>query len=480
MVKRERVYLFDKGGRGFLNEFKDAQDALMAIIESSYDGIYITDGNANTIYINRSYQIISGLSEKDVLGKNMHDLEKQGVISRSGTLMALKKQGIATIEQEFKTGKRVIITSTPIFDKDNKVVMVVTNVRDVSELYSLKEELEKSSEIRKKYHTEIELMRKQVMADTNLVAVDDTMLELLRILGRVAKLDTPILLLGETGVGKERIAAYVHNKSGRRKENYIKVNCGAIAEGIIESELFGYEPGAFTGANKEGKIGFFGVADKGTIFLDEVGDLPPNIQVKLLRVLQEQEITRVGAARPIKIDIRILAATNRNLEELVREGKFRQDLYYRLNVFPVTVPPLRERKDDIPELAELTLMDLNRKYGKSTSFSPTAVAGLWEYHWPGNVRELKNVVERAFIMCDEDIITAADLPIHSPRSMIQNTHINEDGIFDLKGLLEQTEFEYMNTAYEKHGNIRDAAKSIGLDYATFSRKRNKYKEKYLL
>jgi len=478
-MNRKPVYLSSKGSWGFLKTYPDSQEALMSIIESSYDGIYITDGMANTLYINRSYEVISGLLEQDVVRHNMRDLELNGVISRSATLIALQKRGTVTIDQEFKTGKRAVVTSTPIFDNHSNIVMVVTNVRDVSELYNLKKKLEKSSEITKKYYSEIEIFRRQVLADSDLVAIDSTMLNMLKLVDRVAVLDTPVLLLGETGVGKERVAAYIHKNSRRKEAQYIKVNCGAIAENLIESELFGYEPGAFTGAGREGKLGFFGVADKGTIFLDEVGDLPPSVQIKLLRVLQEQEIVRVGANQPVKINVRILAATNRDLEQMVREGKFREDLYYRLNVFPVMIPPLRERKDDIPVLAQHTLSQLNRKYSQKKQFTKTAIARLTEYHWLGNVRELKNIIERAFIICENNEITASDLPLHSPRTMLLKGGRADGETVDLKEQMERMEMDYLDRAYKHYGNMRDAAKSLCMDTSTFGRKHKKYTEKYL-
>lgn len=472
-MHRKPVYLADKRGREFLEKFSNSVDVLMSIIESSYDGIYITDGDANTIFINRSYTAVSGLEEKDVIGRNMRELVASGSISRSGTLLAIKRRAPATIEQEFKTGKQALVTSTPVFDENNKIVMVVTNVRDQTELGQLRERLEESSEMAERYHTEIELMRRQYQQGNNLLTVERKMLEVISVVERVAQLDTPVLLLGETGVGKERVATYLYNKSARSAHNFIKVNCGAIPESLVESELFGYEPGAFTGAASGGKIGYFGVADKGTIFLDEIGDLSLGTQVKLLRVLQEQELIRVGANTAVKIDVRVLAATHRNLEELVRQGKFREDLFYRLNVFPILVPPLRERAGDIPILAQHMLQELNRKYGRDKAFSQTALASMAGYHWPGNVRELKNIVERAFIMSDENVIAAADL-----RLQPKGGGREEDEDWSLREKLERTEQGYILQAYKQYGNVRAAAKSLGMDPATFTRKRKRYAELY--
>ena len=349
-MKNRLPAYYEKGD--LLSDISKARSVLDVVIEGSYDGIYITDGNANTIMVNKSYEILSGLKREQVLGKNMRDLVKDDLINQSGTLEAIRTREPVTLEQEFQTGKRAVITSTPTLDENNEVIMVITNVRDITELHELKMKLRENEELSEKNVSELEAIRRQLIGDGELVVRDRAMLNVLQMIDRVRKLDTTVLLTGETGVGKDKIASYIFRGSNRSAERFIKVNCGAIPSTLIESELFGYERGAFTGANKEGKMGLFEVADKGTIFLDEVGELPPDMQVKLLRVLQEQEIERIGSNKPIKVDVRVIAATNRNLLEMMREKTFRADLFYRLNVFPVTIPPLRERKDDIIPLAE--------------------------------------------------------------------------------------------------------------------------------
>lgn len=474
-MKRDPVYLSEHASLRFLDGFDDRLNRLMAILESSFDGIYITDGEANTIWCNRSYEVVSGLSPEEVIGKNMRDLVQDGIISSSGTLLALERLEPVTIDQAFKTGKQAIVTSTPIFDRPGNVIMVVTNVRDVSELYSLKEELEKSRHLTQRYQAEIELIRRQIDDSMDFVAVDRSTLELLHSVQRVARMDTAVLLLGETGVGKERFADYIHENSPRKGSPFIKVNCGAIAENLVESELFGYEGGAFTGAKQGGRPGLFEVADKGTIFLDEVGDLPQSAQVKLLRVLQEQELTRVGSNTPIKIDVRVLAATNRDLNQMALQGTFRADLLYRLNVFPVTIPPLRARKNDIPALAQNMLSFLNRKYGKQKSLSQSAMAALLEYQWPGNIRELRNVIERAFIMSEGDVMSLATPGLHTIGEQEY-----DDGTVDLKAAMERMEAGYILRACRSNSGVRAAARSLHMDPATFIRKRDKYRSLGLL
>lgn len=448
---------------------------LDSIIECSYDGIYITDGEANTIKINNAYESITGLKRSEVLGRNMKDLEKEGVISQSATLLVLKNRKTTTIQQEFKTGVKVLVSSNPIFDKNGKIIMVVTNVRDVTQLYELKEQLQKNKEITLKYVSEIEEMRTQLLNTSEIVAEDHKTIEIIQLANRIAKVDTTILMLGETGAGKDQIAKHIHKVSKRCKKQFIKVNCGAVPASLIESEFFGYEKGAFTGANKEGKIGLFEMASGGTIFLDEVGELPMDMQVKLLRVLQEMEVVRIGGTKPIKIDVRVLAATNRDLEDMIKKKQFREDLYYRLNVIPLYIPPLRERKHDILPLINFFLTQLNKKYNFNKIFASDALNCMYEYNWPGNVRELKNIVERAVIMSEDDKIKRSDLPknIIGSNGMIVTLNTFEEGI-NLKETLDAIEKKLIKKAYDKYGNVRAAAKSLGIDASTFVRKRQKY------
>ena len=443
------------------------------ILENSFDGIYITDNHANTILVNKSYETITGLDRGELLNHNMEELVERKVISASGTLMVLRTGQPVTLQQEFKTGKKALITSSPVFDSKHQVALVVTNVRDLTEIYNLKVELKKNSKQQTILQKELEHMREQFL-NQDVVADDMRTLETLRMVDKVKRLDTTVTLVGETGVGKEVFAKYIHQGSARSSYPFIKVNCATIPENLMESELFGYEKGAFTGADRHGKAGLFEVADKGTIFLDEIGELPLNMQVKLLRVIQEREIKRVGGVKPIHLDVRILAATNRDLEEMLKEGRFREDLYYRLMVFPIRVPPLRERMDDISGLTELFLRQLNQKYGTDKRFSREALQILLEYQWPGNIRELKNVVERAYIISSEDWILPNCLPMIQNRTREAGTFGGMPAGFGLSAYLEQLEWNYINEAYEKYGNIRDAAASLGMAAATFARKKNQH------
>lgn len=468
----------------------EASERLNAIIEHSFDGIFITDAKANVIRINHAYEVITGLKKEEVLGKNMADLVRNKLISESGSLQVIKTKQPVTLQQCFRSGKEALVTSSPIFDADGNFIMIVTNVRDLTEIYNLKAVVQEKTAAMDRLAMELEHLQTTSEDNQEIIAKDETTLAAMLLANRVASMDTTVILLGETGVGKEVMARYIFQHSHRAKNSFIKVNCGAIPENLIESELFGYEGGAFTGANKNGKIGLFELANKGTLFLDEIGELPKDMQVKLLRVLQEQEILRVGGTKPVKIDVRIIAATNRNLEEMVSDGTFREDLYYRLTVFPISIPPLRMRKKDIIPLALSFLEKLNQKYQLKKYFTDLSMQLLHEYDWPGNIRELKNIVERAIIISPSDSIKPEDLHIHSaskPIVIIKESDFSDNTKnslppfpefpINLKNTLEKIEYTYMVQAYKFFGNVRDAAKNLGLTPSTFVRKRKQYQQK---
>lgn len=499
-IKRNRVYLPDRPEFPFGTGL-DALQRLMSILESSFDGIFIADQHAVPLWCNHAYEIISGLSAHQVLGIPLVDLVKRGIISKSSTLMALDQGQTVTLEQTFTTGKRAVVTSTPIYDQHDAICMVLTNVRDISELITLQETLNTQRALSARYEREIDLIREQLVQEHQMVAEDPAMLNLLRLVGRAAQMDTVVLIQGETGAGKERVASYIHQQSPRARKNFIRVNCGAIPESLAESELFGYERGAFTGANREGKAGLFEVADQGTIFLDEVGELSLAVQTKLLRVLQEHELTRVGGSKPVKVDVRVIAATHRDLQACVEEGTFREDLFYRLSVFPVYVPPLRERKRDIPKLAQSVIDELNQNYGNRKFLSAAAEAVLLQYAWPGNVRELRNVMERAFIMSDGEEIQAEDLAImdngnlHTPTTISPTYGVSPVPIYQpereafapvlpgeegLQAQVERFEAGLIAQALAETGSMRGAARRLKMDPATLLRRKKKYEARGLL
>lgn len=456
-----------------MNGMSGLTERLEAIIDSSFDGICITDSETNTLMVNRSYETISGLKKQDIVGRNMRDLVRDGVISQSGSLIVQETGEPVTLHQIFRNGRQALITSSPVRGADGTLEMIVTNVRDLTEIYHIRKELMHSRKKRSLLKQEIDHMQREYLKP-DLVAEDEKTLETLEMADRVKDLDTTVMLTGETGVGKEVFAQYIHSHSSRSGRAFIRVNCGAIPENLLESELFGYEKGAFTGADRSGKAGMFEVADGGTLFLDEIGELSVPMQVKLLRALQDQEIYRVGSTKAIRVDVRIIAATNRNLEEMVKQRTFREDLYYRLMVFPIHIPPLRERVDDILPIAEMYMEKLNRKYGTEKHFSDVSLRLFMEYNWPGNIRELRNVVERAYIISTDREIRPESLAIFGNGQ-------NPDGralyggqrVSDLNAFLREIEKKYIDDAYSRYGNVRDAAESLGLSPATFLRKKNR-------
>ncbi len=309
-----------------------------------------------------------------------------------------------------------------------------------------------------------------------MIGENPEMLKLKELINYIARTDATILINGETGCGKEIVAREIHNKSDRKNSPYIKVNCAAIPDSLIESELFGYAKGAFTGAQNKEKLGMFEMANNGTILLDEISEMPIHLQSKLLRVLQEKEIMRVGGAKSIKLDVRVIASTNQDLSQLIQQNKFREDLYYRLNVVPVKIPPLRERIDDIPILAHEFLAKFNIKYSKDKIFDNMAIQALENYDWPGNVRELENTIERLLIIDNDKYITHNKII-----SIIGKNKINENPVnytVPLREVIENLEKEMIENALIKHGSTYKAAKALGLTQPTIFRKAKAFGIKY--
>lgn len=441
-----------------------------AIFESSFDGLYITDGEANTLRLNKGFERITGLSAEQCIGRNMRDLVAQGIYSRSGTLMALKKRERIMTTLETNTGKTVLATSNPIFDADNNITLVVTDVCDITELIELQRKTEEAQEDSVKT---VNISPLELNSSRKFIVHSPQMRELVNMCNRVAATESNVLIQGESGVGKELIADLIHSYSNRKNGPLVKVNCGAIPENLLESELFGYETGAFTGASKDGKAGMFETASGGTLFLDEIGDLPLNLQVKLLRAIQEREIIRVGGVKAFKIDLRILAGTNRNLEEMVADGLFRQDLYYRLNVVPVYVPALRERPDDIQSLSHYFLDSFNEKYQMHKQLSPEIISCFMDYSWPGNVRELENFIERLVVTSNYDTITVADL-LYCSEHFRRKNEFDEEDIVPLRTAVENTERLLLQKAFLRYSSSYEVAKVLGVNQSTVIRKAARY------
>lgn len=455
-----------------LKRVKKLTRKLDVVLDSSYDGIYITDGDGITLRVNKAYERITGLKQGDILGKSINVLVEQGIISKACTMLVLENKEAMTIQQKLAGGKVVLVTGTPVFDENNEIEMVVNNVRDVTELLELREALKENELKMNLYNSELERLRKKMNHPAEVISRNLKMKKLMESATRAARHDTTVLISGETGVGKEIMAKFIHQHSDRCDEKLIKVNCSAIPENLMESEFFGYEKGAFTGANINGKTGLFEEADGGTIFLDEIGELPLNLQSKMLRVLQEQEIQRVGSVETIKINVRIIAATNQDLMQMIEQGLFRKDLFYRLNIIPLHVLALRDRVEDLIPLANDFLEKLNLLYGEDKKFAKEIYKSFGNYNWPGNIRELQNVIERVFVMTEDQLIREKDLPIEIRSS--SDSEVVVEGELKLKEAVGKLEHAMIQDAFKKYGNVRDAARSLGIDGSTFVRKRTKY------
>lgn len=463
------------GAAAILSDRAEA-DELDAIIETSRDGIWVTDGQGKTLRINRACEQVTGLRRDQVVGRHVLDLEREGLIGESVVAKVLAEKREVTVLCDNANGRNVLKTGTPVLDAAGQISRVVVNIREITELIRLRERLR---EAQSRYEQELKANQRAARGAGELIGTSRAACDLVDLLEQVAGTDTAVLLLGETGVGKGLVAQVLHRLSARAGGPFVKVNCGALPEALIEAELFGYERGAFTGGRPEGKPGLFEAARGGSLFLDEVGEMPLPLQTRLLHVLEEKEIRRVGATRPVQTDVRIIAATNRDLGALVREGRFRADLYYRLHVVPIVIPPLRERIEDIPLLVNHFLTACAARHGRVRSMRPEVVDALMAYDWPGNVRELEHLVERLVVLTPGPEIRLEHLPAHLRGGPVQGGPAARGGgpapaeKLCLRSTLAQVERELIQRAMARAGTLREAARALGIDPSTLLRKAQK-------
>jgi len=455
------------------HSYQKLHHELEAIIESSHDGLYVTDGQANTLRVNRAYERITGLARNNLIGRNMQDLVRDGLFDHSVSLEVLQKKSQVTIMQKVIGDKQVMVTGTPICDSDGLIVFIVTSVRDVTEINELRLQLEESRRLNTRYYQslleqyEIEHVLKDV------VVKDKAMMEVIHKAVKVSKIDSTVLLTGESGSGKSMIARLIHQLGNRKDKPFVKINCGTIPESLVESELFGYKKGAFTGADQRGKTGLIEAGHTGTVFLDEIGELKPAMQVKLLEIIDDKTFTPIGDTASVSVDVRIIAATNRNLNTMMHKGEFREDLYYRLNVVPIHIPPLRERREDIPALALNMIHKLNKSGGQNKRFTSNLLDGLCRYSYPGNVRELIAIVERMFILSENDQIDLHDLP-KEIKSLQETSDISIFERMPLKEAISAFETRLIKKTLERDETIKKAARALGIHPSTLWRKMIRY------
>ena len=376
------------------------------MLESRPVGVVAIDDESRIFYANAAYSQIIGVPRQLVLGRFIRDIEPDAAILE----VLSGRQVVHDRTVWLNSVKRYVRVNISPLSKDGAPWGAVSFFTDVTETTLLAGELDKARHLADHLRQELESHRSLPKSFDEIIGKNPQLVRVLQTANIVARTDAPLLIQGEHGVGKEVLARAVHAASPRRDKPFIAVNCAAVPDTLLESELFGYEEGAFTGARRGGRMGKFELADKGVLFLDEIGDMPPAMQAKLLRALQYKEIEKIGRGRTVAVDVRVITATNRNLENMVRAGTFRADLYYRLNMVALTLPPLRERKDDIALLAEDILRACNAKYGKNLALSPQLYAALLRHDWPGNVRELANSLEYAVIMCPSGLILPEHLP----------------------------------------------------------------------
>jgi len=453
---------------------KEISKEIDNVLESIHNDVLITDGRGVILEVSPSFNESYGTTEDEVVGNTVYEMEKKQVFYPSVTVLVLQNKQKITMLQQTKTGRKLVVTAVPIFSKEGEIEKVVSYSHDITDFIELKEQYEKMEKLMKRYSSEIRELREREMAVPGIIVKSPEMKNALELAMKVASVESNVLITGESGVGKNLVARLIHQKSPRSKGPFIEINCGAIPENLLESELFGYEKGAFTGAHREGKIGKIELAQDGTLFLDEIGELPLNLQVKLLKVIQEKTLTKVGGTKQINVDFRLIAATNKDLEMLVKKQQFREDLFYRLNVVPINIPPLRERKEDILPLMMHFLEQANLQYRKKKTLLKHAVDTLMAYDWPGNVRELENVMERIVVTTDEDIVGEEELP---DCLKLKAANKLDEGL-TLKYALEKLEKEMVQKAYERYKTSVGVAKALGISQPSAARKLKKYITKY--
>ena len=446
-----------------------------SILDVLSDGIYISDREGNTLKVNTMYEKLIGLRKDDLVGRRVQDLVDEGVFDVVLNPQIVKTGQPATSVQTTKKGQKLILNGHPIFDAEGRVVLVVTFVRDVTVMSQLREQIASQKKLLEQLRSNVQHINEESIQRFPMNGFKSReMAQLHRLIDKVAETDATVLILGETGVGKEFFARSIHRASPRGDKTFFKLDCTTIPENLIESELFGYAAGAFSGASAKGKPGLCEMADGGTLFLDEIGELPLGMQGKLLRLLQDQEIIPVGSTRVRKVNVRIITATNRDFEKEIEQGRFRSDLYYRLRVAVVSVPPLRERPEDIMPLATYFLEKYTAKYRKERRFGPD-IEGVFKGHrWPGNIRELENLIESLVVTCERPLIEAVDLG----SCMLTEGADRKRNLFEtlatrdrsLKQIVREIERELLQGALEIHGSMAKVAEVLKTDRSTIFRK----------
>ncbi len=424
---------------------------LQIVFDNVYNGIYIVDGQGVTIAVNKTFEEMSGLSHAELVGQNLNDLVGEGrTFSGSASLLVLERKKPVTATYSTSTNRKLLVKGRPIFDAKGAIEYIINTIWDLTVVQYSRP-------------IDADTARTRLLSEEDLITCSEQMMEVVDLALRVAATDSTILLTGESGVGKSLLARTIHQASRRKQKPLMQINCAAIPESLIEAELFGYESGAFTGASSKGKTGLLEMAQGGTVFLDEISELPYHLQSKLLGVIQDKEFFRVGGRKVQQVDVRLIAASNKDLAVQVAEGRFREDLYYRLNVVPIAIPPLRERREDIPTLIQYFTDKYNRRYNSYKKLTDSLIRKMTAMPWKGNIRELENAVERSIVTTAGDLISSETAQIPG----IEETFV--DGV-SLKQLLAEHEKQILLKASEQYKTTRKIAAALGISQASAARK----------
>ena len=465
------------------DDLKELNEQLRAIIDASFDGLWLCDHKANVLTISKSFERKSGMKADTLIGRNMRDLVAEGLFDRSVTLEVLEKRKMVTRVQHSWDGRRILSTGNPVLDENGKIVMIVCNDRDLGHLGRFHDEIMSKNAISVRFQDQLINQQTSEIAQKDIIYRSSVMQRLIDKAIMAANADSNVLITGPSGSGKEKIAELIHNSSKRNEQPMIRVNCGAIPDNLFESEFFGHDPGAFTGALKEGKAGLVELAQQSTLFLDEVAEMPIQVQVKLLRFLDDGTFFRVGSTKGRKIDVRVVAATNRDLEKMVNQRLFREDLYYRLRVIPLRISALRDRHEDVPILVNHFITLFGKKLNRQVTISMEALDVLQAYTFPGNVRELIHLCEQIVVMGAGEVIRTSDLPAYvrdqnkaigqKPIDQTSTLSIAADN-WGLKRRLHDFEKELLQKALGHFPNQKALATALGIDPATVTRKLRKF------
>lgn len=469
----------EKSVRGSSFNGFDSEEEYCSVIETAFEtslaGVCIYDQEGHFVHHNKMHEDISGYTNDMLESFTAYDLERMEKEGLSSTAMVLKDGKEVIFEQNMiPTSKQFITKGVPWRDEKGDIKYVISSIVDIEKLIEMRNMMRKET---RAVSEELKIAVKDMLEENEdkFIYHSYSVKNIVEKIFQIKDSDATVLLLGESGTGKELIAKMIHEQSGRKDEKLVKINCSAIPESLMESEMFGYEAGSFTGGSAKGKKGLLEHADHGTVLLDEVGDMPLDLQAKMLRVLQEKEIQKIGRNEPIKIDIRFIAATNQDLKKMVEEGKFRRDLYYRLNVVSITVPPLRQRKEDIPILANYFVDRYNRKYRLNRKISKEAVACMVNMPFYGNIRELENLVERLVLFAKDNEITLKDIEMLGIDTIdgVKGNMADVESM-GLKLAMEEYEKEILASCIKKYGSARKAAEVLKIDHSTVSKKIKKY------